>query len=825
MRRVLFIAILMLYSFINYAGEVSENSSVKLGAVSGLIIDNNTSEALPYVNIVIRDANNQILTGGITDDNGKFSIKRIAKGKNVIEIQYIGYKPFIKELDFTAENSTYKLGTIRLEEDTEVLNEVVVRAELSTVTQKIDRKVINVGKDLTAAGATASEVLNNVQSVSVDSQTGTVSLRGNENVRILVDGKPSNISAAQLLQQIPSTSIKSIELITNPSAKYNPEGMSGIINIVLNKNANIGFNANVNMGVARGENTRINGSLDMNYKTGKVNFFLNFGANDGKRDNYGEVLRSSEDENGNVILDNDILQKFKFLSDNNSQLLKVGADIYLNKKNTLSFYTTQNFRNGVFDGITKIYRGTELDYHSLMKSETNNSTGTYNLNYKIDFEKEGHNLEFEATYSKSDSPEDATYIELLNPIDLTSNYIDGINNDYTNTLLNLDYTNPLSENTKLELGLEFRTNDTENSRATNQHDFVYDDEGKRIPDNGWYQTAQKPNSAFTYDRSIYSGYVNLNHKIDKLTMQLGARFEQYEVDGEFIKGDEKAKYTDSRFTVYPSVFFTFNPSEKNQFQLSYSQRVDRPSIKQVNPIREWSTPLISSFGNPNLKPQFTNSFEFNYTKGLEKGSVTLGAFYRRVNDNISRVLNKDPLDVEKVEMSYFNTASNDRYGLELSANYRLFKWWSMNASSDLYIQKETGVSNGDNLEITNNSFNVRVSNSFTATKKLKFQLFAMYRGGGKDLQFEVDPMWMINTGASYSVLKGKGTVTFRVNDIFEGMKFKFNSKVPYNQTGEFHWESRTAYLGFAYRFGSGKNKAKRRKRRDNRETQGGGGFM
>lgn len=807
MRRSLFVAILMLCTSIIYAEESPKSTAIVLGSVSGLIIDKNTNEALPYVNIVIKDAKNQILTGGITDDKGRFNIKKIGKGKHQIEIQYIGYKTIVRELDFTTKSS-YKLGTIRLEEDSEVLGEVTVRAELSTVTQKIDRKVVNVGKDLTAAGATASEVLNNVQSVSVDSQTGSVSLRGNENVRILVDGKPTNISAAQLLQQIPSTSIKSVELITNPSAKYNPEGMSGIINIVLNKNANIGFNGNVNLGVTRGENTRMNGSLDMNYKTGKVNFFMNFGANGGKRDNYGDVLRSLKDENGIHV--NDLLQKFKFLSDNNSQLLKVGADIYLNKKNTLSFYTTQNFRDGVFDGTTKIYRGTDLDYHSLMKSETNNSTGTYNINYKTDFEKEGHNLEFEATYSKSDSPEDATYTELLNPTDLSSNYVDDVDNDYTNTLLNLDYTNPLSENTKLELGLEYRTNDTENLRVTNQHD---------------YTNTEIDNSAFTYDRNIYSGYVNLNHKINNLSMQLGARFEQYEIDGQFIKGDEKAKYTDSRFTVYPSVFFTFTPSEKNQLQLSYSRRVDRPSIGQVNPIREWSTPLISSFGNPELDPQYTNSFEFNYTKGLEKGSATIGVFYRRVNDNISRVLNKDPLDVEKVEMSYYNTDSNDRYGVELSANYRFAKWWSMNASSDLYIQKETGVSNGENLEITNNSFNVRVSNSFTATKKLRFQLFAMYRGGGKDLQSEVDPMWMVNTGASYRILKGKGTLTFRVNDIFEGMKFKFDSEVPYKQKGEFHWESRTAYLGFAYRFGSGKNKAKQRKRRDNRETQGGGGFM
>ncbi|NOU60694.1 TonB-dependent receptor domain-containing protein [Marinifilum caeruleilacunae] len=809
MKEKLLVTILLLFSFAVFA-ETEVAVGDKNGSLTGVIIDEKTKEPLPYVNIVIRDANQKILTGGITDMEGKFSIKKIPHGKNLVEIQFMGYKPYKRQLDFSKKISAHKLGTVRLEEDTEMLGEVTVRAELSTITQKIDRKVVNVGKDLTAAGATASEVLDNVQSVSVNSQTGAVSLRGNENVRILVDGKPTNISPAQLLQQIPSTSIKSIELITNPSAKYNPEGMSGIINIVLNKNSNIGFNGNLNLGVTRGKNTRGNGSLDMNYKTGNVNFFLNYGANGGKRNNYGDVLRSSLDENGEAILTDDLFQKFEFDSENYSHLLKVGADIYLNEKNTLSFYTTQNFREGDFDGTTKIYRGNSLDFHNLMKSKTDNSTGTYNINYKIDFEKEGHNLEFEATYSESDSPEDANYTELLNPDDLTSNYSDNIENDYTNTLLNLDYTNPLSENTKLELGLELRYNDTENQRVTDQFDFT---------------NTKIDNSAFTYDRSIYSGYVNVNHKIDKFSMQVGARLEQYEVDGEFMKGDERAKYTDSRFTVYPSVFFTFNPSEKNQFQLSYSRRVDRPSIQQVNPIREWSTPLISSFGNPDLEPQFTNSFEFNYTKGLKKGSATFGVFYRRVNGNISRVLNKDPLDVEKVEMSYYNTDSNDRYGVELSANYRFAKWWSMNASSDLYIQKETGVSNDENLEITNNSFNVRVANSFTATKKLRFQLFAMYRGGGKDLQFEVDPMWMINTGASYRVLKGKGTITFRVNDIFEGMKFKFDSEVPYKQNGEFHWESRTAYLGFSYRFGSGKNKAKQRKRRDNRETQGGGGFM
>jgi len=823
MRKILLIALLLLFSMPHYA-QAPQSDRHKNGMISGVIIDQNTKQALPYVNVVIRDANNQILTGGITDSKGKFSIKKIDEGTHTVEIQFIGYKIYRKEVTFTSKNSSHKLGTVYLEEEASEIDEVIVRAELSTVTQKIDRKVVNVGKDLTAAGATASEVLNNVQSVSVDSQTGAVSLRGNENVRILVDGKPTNISPAQLLQQIPSTSIKSIELITNPSAKYNPEGMSGIINIILNKNANIGFNGNVNVGLTRGVNTRRNGSLDLNYKTGDVNFFLNYGGNGGQRDYDGVVNRYFETQDGQSITP-DIIQDFKFNSDNTSQLLKVGADIYLNDKNTLSFYTTQNYFDDLSEGTTKISKDNVLDIDSYLKSNSKNTSRTYNLDYKIDFEKKEHSLEFEITYSKNDSPEDAISKEFLNTSDFTSNYTDDIQNDYRNHLFNLDYTNPILENTKLELGLEARINKTENDRKTTQHDFVYDNSGQRIVEGDWYRTIRKPNSSFEYDRNIYSGYVNLNQKINDFSMQLGARFEQYEVEGEFNKGDENAKYTDEIFSVYPSMFFTYTPTKKHQFQLSYSRRVDRPSIRQVNPIREWSTPLISSFGNPNLKPQFTNSFEFNYTKTLEKGSLTFGTFYRRVNDNISRVLNKDPLDIEKVELTYFNTESNDRYGLELSANYRFYNWWSVNASSDLYVQKETGVADGDNLEITNNSLNFRIANSFTATKKLKFQLFAMYRGGGESLQFEIEPMWMINTGASYNVLKGKGTITFRVNDIFKGMRFNFKSKVPYIQDGEFNWESRTAYLGFSYRFGSGKNKAKRRKHRDSRERQDEGGFF
>ncbi len=790
----LFIVCSLLLSLTAIA-QLPSNNNPKTGVVFGKVIDATTNEALPYVSIIIKDATNKITTGGITNDDGVFTIKQIPEGKNSVEIQFIGYKTESKAITITRANSRIDLGTILLKEEASQLDEVTVIAETSTITQKIDRKVINVGKDLTSAGATASELLNNVQSVSVDSQTGAISLRGNENVRVLVDGKPTNLDPAQLLKQIPSTSIKSVELITNPSAKYNPEGMSGIINLVLHKNANLGFNGSINTGLTIGENERFNGSLDMNLRTGKVNFFVNYGLNDGKRENYGVITRQ----------DNNSLQNFFFLDDRTSHMLKLGADIYLNDKNTFSFYTIQNKSDNTFNGNTLVYFNDVLDTESPMIVDSESNSETYNFNYTLDFEKKGHNLEFEANFSSSNQPENTLYDELLDPSDFILNYTDIIANERSTTLYNIDYTNPLSENSKLELGAEVRINDTKNNRITTQFD-----EG---------------NSSFRYDRSIYSGYVNFNHKFDKLTMQLGARLEQYEVDGTFVKGSETANYTDEIFSVYPSAFFTYNPSEKNQYQLSYSRRVDRPSIGQVNPIREWSTPQITSVGNPNLKPQFTNSFELNYTHQYEKGSFTLGTFYRRVNDNITRVLNEDPLDENNVEISYFNTESNNRYGLELSSNHKFANWWRVNASFDLYTQKESGIANGEELEITNNSLNFRVSNNFKASKNLRFQLFAMYRGGGESIQFKVDPMWMINTGASLNVLKGKGTVSLRVNDIFEGMKFKFESENPYPFDGQFNWESRTAYLGFMYRFGGGKNKAKRRKSRDNNETQGGGGFM
>ncbi len=787
--RKLTIVLTLLIALQGFA-QIPSNDNPRTGLISGVVLDANSESPLPYVSIVIKSINDETITGGITDEQGKFEITKIPEGKFSVEIQYIGFKKVKQEFELSRSNNKIDLGTIKLSEEANNLEEVTIVAETSTVVQKIDRKVITVGKDLIGSGATAGELLNNVQSVSVDSQTGNLSLRGNENVRVLVDGKYTNVPTSQLLKQIPSTSIKSVELITNPSAKYNPEGMSGIINIVLHKNANIGFNGSVNTGATFAERNSYNGSLDMNLRKGKVNVFANIGLNANAGTNEGNIFR--EDNNSN--------QYFDMENDGDSQLYKFGLDYYINDKNTLSVYSIQNYFDGTFNANTEVIYNNG-DFDNILQDftpESSNKSLTYNLNYKIEFDQPEHNLEFEVDYSDNENEENASYKNYTGNNPLVT-YSEFVKRERDATTVNIDYVNPLAENTKIELGYELRIIDTKND----------------------YTSDLFPNSAFTYDRDIHSFYGNYSQKFDKLTMQLGARLESFKVVAEDLG---ETVYEDDYFTVYPSAFFTFNPSEKNQYQVSYSRRVDRPNMQQVNPIREWSTPTVSSFGNPELDPQFTNSLEFNYTKQFKDGSFTGGVFFRNINDNITRIIYPDPTDPNKVILSFANTDNNNSYGLELSTNLKATEWWRLNASVDLYQQKDKGVIGTESLEVENNAFNARINNNFKISNKFRMILFAMYRGANKSIQWDAKEMWKMDLGANLTVLDGNGSISARFNDIFNTMNFGFETDRPYPQSGEFYWNSQNFYIGFNYRFGGGKNKARARKRRDNNEAQSGG-FM
>ena len=723
---------------------------------------------------MILNSAGETITGGITDDNGKFKITRIPEGKVKVNIQFIGYKTVSRDVTIGG-NSSYnvKLGDISLEEEAAALDEVTIVAEVSTIQQKIDRKVINVGKDLQTAGATAADIMNNIPSVNVDQQSGNISLRGNENVRVMVDGKLSNVPIAQLLRQIPTTSIKSIELITNPSAKYNPEGMSGIINIKLYKNTQQGFNGNLNLGVTKEIFAKFNGSIDMNYRQGKFNFFGNYGTNIGKYDNFGHVER----------LDDNSRQDFVFGNNNKSHLYKLGVDFYMNEKNTISFFTNQNDFIGDGFGNTLITFPGAANQWQLFNNDSDNHSSQYNIVYKREFNKEGETLDIEADYNEFSQDEVANF-NFVN-IPFPPNYVDNVDTERDQTTINIDYVNPLSDKAKLELGAEVRLFNS---------DIDYSSTGLSFDGNG--TIIQTPSTDFEYTRDIYSLYATYGNQInDKWGYQVGARFEQVMVDAvaqQFFADNttNNIPFENDYFQVYPSAFVTYKASDKNSYQFSISRRVDRPGLQQVNPIREWSTPRISSFGNTSLQPQFTNSAEVNYTRQLGKGSITTGVFFRLIEDNINRVVTIDRSNVPAANaiLSFGNFDNTSAYGFEISGNYRPTKWWSVNGSFDLYGQSQRGLTEfidtddlpnateadivSEETKVDNVVWNARMFNNFRVNKKLSFSLFAMYRGEEQGVQFTRKPMYMVNTGVRYNFIKN-GTVSFNYSDIFNTMIVRF----------------------------------------------------
>lgn len=814
----------LLISYFSFGQDnVQSNVLSKIGTINGKVIDQSLKQPIPYATVAIK-SEQKVIQGGITNEDGSFTLQNIAEGSYSIEVQFIGYQTYQKAIEITAKNPTLDLGTISLVENVTQLEGVDVVAERSTIEQKIDRKVINVGKDLTTQGASASDIMNNLPSVNVDQQTGELSMRGNSNVRVMVDGKLSNVPVAQLLKQIPSSSIKQIELITNPSAKYNPEGMSGIINIILHKNAKIGFNGNLSLGLSYEDEAKFNSAIDLNYRNGKFNFYGSYGNTISKNTNGGKVERL--DDPLTTAFNENQLQLLDFINNRKSHLYKVGVDYFLDDKNTISIFTNQNLYDGKFDGETNILNldPSISNNRQVFTQENNNHNEQYNFDYKRDFEKDGHNIEFEIDYSNYQDDEEADF-RFMGTTD-QPDYMDFVDTRRKQTIANLDYVNPLSETAKLELGLEYRTYETDVDYTSTG--FSFNEQGNLIP---------TPDTDFIYGMDIYSAYATFGQSFDKWSYQLGARMEDVGVTADT---NSVRSFTDDYLQIYPSAFVTYSLSEKNQFQMSFSRRVDRPGLGQVNPIREWSTPKISSYGNDELLPQFTNSYELNYTRRLDNGSLTFGLYYRAIEDEINQVFYVDRLDLTKQILTYDNFDNTNAYGFEVSSNYRPLSWWNINASVDMYAQTQRGLSEllvpSDNtisvddivtqeIEVDNFALNARLNNNFTITKKLSLSLFGFYRGKNESLQMTSDPMYFVNTGARYSFAGGKGSFSLNFNDIFNTMKFSFEGVRPYKQNGSFYWESRTIYAGLTYRFGGGKNRKVDRKSRDSNTKQSSGGFM
>lgn len=767
------------------------------GVVTGIILEEQLNEPLPYVTVALKSlTSGEVIGGQITDDKGRFTIKNVPIGNHILEFQFIGYETVSQDVSISESNARLNIGSVLLKEDVTLLSEVSVVADRSTIEQKVDRKVINIGKDLATSGPTAADLMVNIPSVNM-SPDGAISLRGNENVRILVDGKPTNLNASQLLQQIPSTSIKKIELITNPSAKFIPDGMSGIINIVLHKNSNQGLNATISTGHTIGQEYRFAGSGDINYRTKKLNLFANYGNNHGMNRVKGRIARLRD-------LSNEV---WRSTNDPNSHLFKIGLDYFLAERTVMSAYAIQN------QYTTEAYRFTAIEfsnnqsdnYFQQYDSEISNQTSTINFDIQHQFKKDGSQVEFEVDYSEfsGDDISSFTFGDNNGP---TGDSEEDIFMTRKNTTINLDFTNLLAGGRKLELGAEVRVQRTGNQYITTNPNLV--------------------SSHYDFNREIYSGYATYSQSAGKWSYQIGARVEGFEMLGELQELNEPSqRFSSPIFSIYPSGFLSYVPDPEKQrdaFNLSVSRRVDRPNLAQVTPIRVWSSPRITNIGNPALVPQFTNSVELNYTRQLKDGSISTGVFFRKIHDEITRFGFNDPEDPENIFFSYNNYRNNSAYGLELSGNYKPTSYWSFTSSFDIYSQMQRGLVQEEFREVQNLLYNIRMNHSFKASKRLTFQLVNLYRGAYTNLQYKRLAFHFINVGGRYTVFEGDGTISINFNDIFKTQQNSFEGDRPVPIEGVFDWDSRTFFAGYSHRFGNGKNHALKRKKRDRNETRSGG---
>ena len=330
-------------------------------------------------------------------------------------------------------------------------------------------------------------------------------------------------------------------------------------------------------------------------------------------------------------------------------------------------------------------------------------------------------------------------------------------------------------------------------------------------------------------KGIGLGYVptifaNLNSKIN---IQTGIRLEQFNLVGVFSNTQQAniEPIKNQIFNIYPSVHITYLPSDKNQFQIGFSRRVDRPSITQVTPIQEWNSPLSISMGNRNLVPQYTNSIELNYTKTISKGYISLGTFYRKTKNIIGRIFNTDASNTDRQILSYTNYDSAESYGFEFSSRFKPLKWWTLRPSANLYIQDNQGFINNILSETNNTFFKARISNNLKASDRLRFSFSTSYRGKNQSVLAKIEDYFLVNIAAKYYILNKNGAITLRGTDIFDGYKLDFTTTNPFSQTGQFTLEYSAIYLGFSYNFGNGKNRERDRKYREENETQSSGGVL
>lgn len=833
----------------NRGGGFNPQNMPAVGKISGSIIDKNTQKPLEFATIAlmrIRRAgqgkgggnvqpNTQnpqngsqkdslvLETGTITNEKGEFTIEQVKVGRFFLKIDFIGYKTLRSDTFLiTPKNPEALFLKLQISADEQRLEAVEIVGEKAVYETQLDKKVFNVDKNITATGGTVTDVLQNIPSVTVDID-GNVAMRGSSNVTVLIDGKPSGLtgaSRAAILSQIPASAIEKIEIISNPSARYDADGMSGIINIITKKNKLEGLNGNASIGV--GTRNKYNAALNLSYKVGKVNVYGNYSYRFDQRFGFGYNLRNNKinDSIWNTNQYSDQLSKPNF------HLGKVGIDYYINAKNTVNF--SVNYSNRYNDETENIrYENTNRNLQPLnIFRRDNTSIGTgnnfdYTFNYKHLFPESKAEWTADAVFSTFDN-DNASKFKQQNYSLLTNqatNELPNLQNiDNINTVrittLQTDYIKPIGKDKKgkFETGYKAILRNIDNNFISNSYNYN--------------ETAWKPdtklNNRFAYQENIHAAYALISNQLQGFNWQLGLRAEQTFTTADLITNRETKN--NNYFNFFPTLLLNKTFKGENEIALSYSRRINRPNVNSLNPFVDYSDPLNLRAGNPLLTPEYINALELSYNKNWKSYSFNSTVYYRTISDVISRIRTVDSLGV--ATMTFKNLASGTSYGLELVGRLQPTNWLDFTLSGNIFQTTITGTTSDGDLNNSTFTWNSRLISNVRASKTLSLQVIANYNAPNIVPQGTFMAIYGIDVAIKKEVLKGRGSLTLNVSDIFDWREFGVN-QTGSNFVSEVRRkrETQVGMLNFSYRFGS-KDFANPNRRRNGKGNEGdmnGGG--
>jgi iron complex outermembrane receptor protein len=787
-----------------------EKSMPSIGKVSGSVADSLTRKPAEFASVaLIRLRDSVPVAGVLADEKGNFSMKEVPYGRFILKISSIGFadysgavisvKPSAPELD---------LGTIYIRSKARSLKEVEVTGEKSEYINSLDKKIYNLDKNIVNTGGTATEVLRNIPSVTVDID-GNISLRGSGNVNVLIDGKPSGITGSTrqaVLQQIPASSIERIEVITNPSAKYDADGMAGIINVVTKKDKLKGLNANASVGV--GTNEKYNAAVGGNYRTGKVNLYANYSFRHEKRASTSVSTR--ENFYGDTLFYNNSQSHGENLSD--AHVAKGGLDFFLNGNTTLGASATLTYRK---ESRPEYISFQDLDAEKIIIGDSIRENEDHSTNNSFDgsvdfrkvFQKSKGEWTASASYSNSGRNNDEVYQTFSNIHQLSSSQLVGINTLNSIGTFQTDIIYPFSETSKLEAGWKSiaRKIDAESDGAN------------YFPAADSYTNDPRFIDHFIYDEQIHAGYALYTGRLGKFDYQAGVRGEDYLNSGN--SETTGINFDNQYLNIYPSAFLKYHLSKTQETQLSYSRRVNRPESRTMNPFIDYSDPLNLRKGNPEIKPEYVDSYELSYLKNFEKHSLNLTVYYRYTNNLISRYrfINRE---TNVTTSTFINFSSSQNTGAEIVIKNQLGEFISVMTSANIFQNKINASNVEAELQSTSTNWNARTTINAKLAKNTSLQISGMYMAPAVQPQGSFRGMSGVDAGIRQEMWKGKASVSLNVNDIFNTRKFIIhNTGDGFISDMTRTRESRVAMLNFSYRFGSADYTARRKSQRNQNQQQ------